>query len=93
MAVLLHNRSPDWNKELYDAVFERVVPDRSNPPDGLIAHFGAPGAEGGWQVIEVWESEEASRRFLDEAIIPAAQDLEAPPFDSKAIELHNSLIR
>jgi hypothetical protein len=93
MAILLHNQGVDWSQELYQAVFDRLVPDRSNPPAGLIAHFGAPGAEGGWQVIEAWESEEASQRFVEEGIIPVAQELGAPPFDSNVVEIHNSLVR
>jgi hypothetical protein len=92
MAILVSHQGADWNQELYQATFDRAIPDRSNPPAGLIAHFGAPREEGGWQVIDVWESEEAFRRFLDEKVIPAAQDLEAPPFDTKVSELHNSLI-
>ena len=92
MAVLVHHQGADWNAELYDATFDKVIPDRSNPPAGLIAHFGAARDEGGWQVVDVWESEEAFKAFLDNTVIPAAQELGAPPFDSKVVELHNSLI-
>lgn len=92
MAVLVHNQSADWNRDLYQATFDRVIPDRSKPPAGLIAHFGAPQEGGGWQVIDAWESEAAFRRFLEEAVIPAAQALGAPPFDTTVVELHNSLI-
>ena len=92
MAVLVHNQSADWNQATYQAVVDRVLPDRANPPAGLIAHFGAPRAAGGWQVIDVWESEDAFRRFLEETIIPASKELGAPPFDTTIVEVHNSLI-
>lgn len=92
MAVLVHNQSADWTQELYEAAFDRVIPDRTNPPPGLIAHFGAPRDAGGWQVIDVWESEDAFRRFLDGTVVPAATELGAPPFDTVVVELHNSLI-
>lgn len=92
MAVLVHNQSADWNQQLYQETFDRVIPDRSKPPTGLIAHFGAPREDGGWQVIDVWESEDAFRRFMEEAVYPAAKDLGAPPFDSKVVEIFNSLM-
>ncbi|MEU1890317.1 hypothetical protein [Streptomyces pristinaespiralis] len=92
MAVLVVNQAPDWNQELYQATLDRAIPDPSNPPAGLIAHFAAPGAEGGWQVIDVWESEDALRRFLEGAVMPAAKELGAPPFDTKVVEIYNSLI-
>ena len=92
MAILVQNQAPDWNQELYQSTFDRVIPDRSNPPAGMIAHYAAPGADGGWQVVDVWESEEAFRSFLEGTVIPAAQELGAPPFDSKVVELYNSLV-
>ena len=92
MAILVNNQAADWNQELYQGTFDRVIPDRSNPPAGMIAHYAAPREGGGWQVIDVWESEEAFRRFLNEQVIPAAQDLGAPPFDTQVTELYNSLV-
>ncbi|MET9422983.1 MULTISPECIES: hypothetical protein [unclassified Streptomyces] len=92
MAVLVVNQAPDWNQELYQATLDRAIPDRNNPPAGLIAHFAAPGAAGGWQVIDVWESEDAMQRFLADAVRPAAQELGAPPFDTKVVEIYNTLI-
>ncbi|MFF4353557.1 hypothetical protein [Streptomyces sp. NPDC001530] len=92
MAVLVHNQGADWNQRLYETIFDRVIPDRANPPRGLIAHFGTPRAAGGWQVVDVWESEEAFRRFAEEVIFPAARELGAPPFETTVTEIHNSLI-
>jgi hypothetical protein len=92
MAVLVHNRGADWSQDLYEATLARVMPDRSRPPAGLLAHVGAPGADGGWQVIDVWESEEAYRRFVEETLFPVAKDLGAPPFESTMVEVHNLLI-
>lgn len=92
MAILVLNQGADWTEELYQATFDRVIPDRTKPPAGLIAHFGAPGTEGGWQVIDVWESEDAFRSFLEGSVKPAAQELGAPPFESKVVEVRNALI-
>ncbi|MEV2271784.1 hypothetical protein [Nonomuraea africana] len=92
MAILAHHQGAGWTEELYQATFERAVPDRENPPAGLIAHFGMPDGAGGWHVIDVWESEEVLRRFLREVVQPAAQDLDAPPFETTVYEVRDSLI-
>ncbi|MER5467781.1 hypothetical protein ABZX90_04585 [Streptomyces sp. NPDC002935] len=92
MTVLVHNQSAAWNQKLYDTIFERVIPDRAKPPTGLVAHYSAPLASGGFQVVDVWESEDAYRRFEAEVIAPAAQDLGLPPFDTAVVEIHNSLV-
>jgi hypothetical protein len=92
MAILVRNEGADWTQELYQAVFDRTLPDPAKPPAGLIAHFAAPGEAGGWQVIDVWESEDALRRFMEETVLPAAKEFGAPPFDSKVFEVYNSLI-
>jgi hypothetical protein len=36
--------------------------DAPNPP-GLIAHLAGPKPEGGWRVIDLWESEDAANVF------------------------------
>jgi hypothetical protein len=32
-------------------------------PDGFIAHPSGPRPDGGWQVVDVWDSEEAANAF------------------------------
>jgi hypothetical protein len=39
-------------------------------PDGLIAHVAGP-VEGGWRIIDVWETQEQSERFRAEVLRPA----------------------
>ncbi|MFE2306167.1 hypothetical protein [Streptomyces sp. NPDC059411] len=92
MAVLVHNRGADWTQEVYQAVFDKAIPDKTRPPAGLISHVAAPYGDGGLQVMDIWESEADYQRFAQEALIPAAQDLEAPAFESNVYEIFNSLI-
>ena len=92
MAILITHRGADWNQELYDRTMEQVIPDPSNPPDGLIATYGGPSQTGGWKVTDIWESEAHWERFRDETLIPAAQEIQAPPFDSDIGELHNKIV-
>jgi quinol monooxygenase YgiN len=49
------------------AVLEALAGSKA---EGLLCHIGRQ-VEGGFEVIEVWESKEASTRFNDEVVIPA----------------------
>jgi hypothetical protein len=92
MAIMIVHQGADWNQELYDQTMERVIPDPSNPPDGLIAHFGGPDESGGWRVCDIWESQDQWERFAEETLMPVAQEIQAPPFDSAVGELHNKIV-
>ncbi len=92
MAVLIYNRGAEWTQELYQAVTDRVLPDPKNPPAGLLVHVASPSERGGWQVVDVWESEADYRRFVEEKIMPAAQELGAPPFETHVSEIYYHLI-
>lgn len=59
---------PGVSEEEYRQVEEHLGPDR---PPGLLAHVAGP-AEGGWRIINIWESEKAFRRFQSERLIRAA---------------------
>lgn len=92
MAILIVHQGADWNQDLYDRTMERVIPDPSNPPDGMLAHFAGPGQNGGWKVADIWESEAQWERFRDETLIPAVQEIQAPGFDTDIGELHNKIV-
>lgn len=49
----------------YKAVERHLGPDR---PQGLLAHVSGP-ADGGWRVINIWESEAAFQRFRSERLL------------------------
>jgi hypothetical protein len=42
-------------------------------------------------VAEVWESQEKWESFRDGELVPAAQDMQAPPFDTDVGDLHNQI--
>ena len=91
MAILINHHGDDWNQELYDQARERLIPDPSNPPAGMIAHYAGPGQKG-WNVSEIWESEAQWERFRDEELIPAMQEMDGPPFDTDVGELHYKIV-
>lgn len=57
--------------EHYDAVTERTGTDK---PDGVHAHI-AGATEGGFTVIEVWDSEEHINRYMDQGLGEAIQEV------------------
>jgi hypothetical protein len=76
MAVAMMVDNPEGSQEIYDAVREKAGLDR---PAGGIFHVAGPSPNGGWRVIEVWESEEDAKRFVKERLLPAFKAVGAPP--------------
>lgn len=76
IAMLLDN--PAGSRELYERILENI----NHPlPLGGTLHIAGPAPEGGWRVIEIWDSPEEARRFLTERFAPAlrASGFEGPP--------------
>jgi hypothetical protein len=91
MAVGLRLKFDGGNQEQYEAVHAEVDVD-ANPPDGLIFHSAGP-IEGGWGVIDFWESREHFDRFQAESLVPAIGRLgergpQSPP-DIKEFPVHH----
>jgi hypothetical protein len=66
IAMLVDN--PEGSQEIYDKIREQLGLEK---PAGGIFHVAGPSPNGGWRVIEVWESEEDAKRFLKERLEPA----------------------
>jgi hypothetical protein len=76
MAVAMLIDNPNGSKEIYEQLRERIGLDK---PAGGIVHVAGPSPNGGWRVIEIWESEEDAKRFLAERLGPAAEAVGTPP--------------
>ena len=79
MPVVLVHQGAGLTKESYEETVRRLSGGSalSSPSDwpveGLLVH--APGeAEGGFRVVDVWESEEAAARF-GEKLVPILQEV------------------
>ena len=71
MAVGLRIKLAGVNAEQFDKL-DAAVNARGDHPDGLI--FSASGPiDGGWGLIDFWESREQFDRFIAERVGPAAQ--------------------
>lgn len=86
MAVVLVHQGPGLTKESYEEAVRRLTAGKTRlespadwPVEGVLVH-AAGEAEGGFRVVDVWESEEAVRRF-GETLMPILQEIgvEAEP--------------
>ena len=73
MPVVKITRTPLLTRDTYDAVNEKVRIGADHPL-GLLMH-AAGEAEGVFQVIEVWASEEYAARYEEDRLIPALQEV------------------
>lgn len=74
IAMLVDN--PNGSQETYEKARERL--GMEHPAGGLL-HLAGPSPNGGWRVIEVFNSEEEAKRFLTERLGPAFQAIGASP--------------
>ena len=59
-------------------------------PPGLLYHVEGP-IEGGWRVVDVWESQEAFDRFFQAKLGQALQEVGVAPPQPKIWPVHNIL--
>ena len=79
MAVVLVHQGPTVTQERYEEVVRRLSgKDRVESPadwpvPGLLVHIAGRG-EDGFRVVDVWESEDACRRFGDR-LMPILEEI------------------
>jgi hypothetical protein len=93
MAIGLRVKFANGTQEQYDAVNDQMG-IAQDPPDGLIFHAAGP-IEGGWGVIDFWESRDHFDSFLAGRIQPAIEALgdrapQSPP-DIKEFPVYNHM--
>lgn len=75
MAIAMMVDNPEGTQEIYERVRKQIDLEK---PAGGIFHLAGPNPNGGWRVIEVWETEEDARRFVKERLLPAFEAVGAP---------------
>ncbi len=64
MAIAQVHELRGWTKEGYERGMRML--NNPGPPPGSLVHMSGP-MEGGWRIVEVWESEEAATAFYSSA--------------------------
>jgi hypothetical protein len=60
---------PNLTEEIYGAMVGQLMP-AMRASKGFISHAGGPSPNGGWRVVEVWESEDDGKRWFEENVKP-----------------------
>ena len=87
MSILLVFERAGITQAQYDQVRKEVSPD-NKPPAGMLYHVAGPTANGGFRVIEVWDSQAAADKFFHDKL---AQALPKANINTKpeVTEVHN----
>ncbi len=95
MAIGMLQMMPGATQEQYERLGEKIFGSSSSEfspseaPDGLIMHSAGP-TDDGWYVYDVWESEEHLQRFVQDRLMPAAQELGGPaPTPPQMFQIYN----
>jgi heme-degrading monooxygenase HmoA len=95
MAVTMDLRMPGEAEQLYDPLNRELGVGKSKLPEGLIHHF-ATRTKDGFNIFEVWDSQEAFNRFANDRLLPALQKLvgeQASQIQPTFGQLHNDFHR
>jgi hypothetical protein len=90
MAVAMMVDNPWGSQEVYERIRAHLGLEK---PAGGIFHVAGPSPNGGWRVIEVWESEEEANRFFQTRFIPALGELglDGPPPSRELWPVYNAM--
>lgn len=69
MPVLMVTEQPNLDSNTYAAMIDGMMP-LLRAATGFVSHAGGPSPSGGTRIVEIWESEEDSRRFFVENLKP-----------------------
>jgi hypothetical protein len=91
MTIGIRIKLPGITKEQFDAAHDQINPTRT-APNGLLFHSSGP-IEGGWGVIDFWESREDFEAFqarIPEGMAAAGVESQGPP-DVKEFPVHETI--
>jgi len=101
-----------WSSVAYAFIFESDVVDIDGydqlmkgigresldapSPEGYIAHVSGPRAQGGWRVVDVWESEQAANAFYSsptftDVVTGSGVPIDVAPWPVHRLEIDRTL--
>jgi hypothetical protein len=93
MAFVRMFDNPNVTQEQYDAASQQVGVTPDNMPEGAVLHVAGPSPDGGWRVVEIWESEEAASTFDAERVEPVLQQVGIQRPAPTTWQVHNLVVR
>jgi hypothetical protein len=91
MAVLMIGKVDGLDPDTYDKVNKEMGFPDQGAPDGLISHTAAP-ADGGMEIVDVWESMDKFEDFMQNRLMPAMSkvgiEIPANPQPPEQYEVH-----
>lgn len=65
MAIAFYFESDKVDQDVYDGLMKAIDRESTHAPspDGFIGHLSGPKPEGGWRVVDLWDSEQAANAF------------------------------
>jgi quinol monooxygenase YgiN len=87
VAIGLLFEGPGVTQAQYDQTRNEVSPDNKRAA-GMLYHVAGPTGNGGWRVVEVWESQEALDRFFQEKLGKALQNANIS-IQPQTFQVHN----
>ena len=91
MAIELRAEIRGMTKAQYDQGIAQVGDQLRRAP-GFVSHAAGP-MEGGYRVVEIWNSREECERFMQQTVMPMAQQVGLPPFEPQFLPVDNVLTR
>ena len=85
--------NPDGTQQQYDQASAAIGVTGENAPDGAILHVAGASPNGGWRVVEIWESEDAARKFDEEQIEPVLRQVGIQRPAPETWQVHNLIVR
>lgn len=89
MAVTILYQIPGLTQAQYDSIIEELQAGGINAV-GRVFHVAGP-IEGGWQVVDVYESQEAFEQFIGGGLAPVMQKLGIAPPPLKISPVYNMI--
>jgi len=76
-AVMVDFPAGGVDEGLYDQINSKVNPPGS-PPAGLVFHSAGPSPDGGWRIIDVWDSRATFDAFFQSRVMAAVAEIVGP---------------
>ena len=90
MAVAMHMQFTHCTQQQYDDVVKELKLKTQNPA-GLLHHVAGPLENGGWCVMDVWETQGHFDRFFKEKLEASMRNHKIEPPQVRTFNVHNFL--